>query len=105
MVGQGSKNKTVFKLTIEIALVGSVRNVLPSSFYCSMLIRCIIVFIASAKILEREGSWYLAIQILLAISQLSITSVSPIYLVDEFHFLFLLFIPLTTTQQRGGGII
>ena len=56
MVGQGSKNKTVFKLTIEIALVGSVRNVLASSFYCSILIRCIIVFTASAKILEREAS-------------------------------------------------
>ena len=55
-MGQGSKNKTVFKLAIEIALVGSVRNVFTFSFYCSMLIRCIIVFIASAKILEREGS-------------------------------------------------
>ena len=33
----------------------SVRNVFPSSLYCLILIRCI-VFIASAKIREREGN-------------------------------------------------
>ena len=36
-------------------LDGSVRNVFPSSLYCLILIRCI-VFIASAKIREREGN-------------------------------------------------
>ena len=29
------------------------------------------------------------------------TSVSPIYLVDELHILFLLFLPLRTTQERA----
>ena len=55
-VGQGNKNKTSFKQLLKLPwlLDGSVRNVLPSSFYCLILIRCI-VFIASAKISEREG--------------------------------------------------
>ena len=44
---------------------------------------------------------HLAIQFLWAITRLLVTSVSPIYLVDEFHFLFLLFLSLTPTQQRA----
>ena len=51
-MGQGSKNKTVFKVPVEITLVIGevVRNVFPSSFYCSILI------IALAKIPEHSGS-------------------------------------------------
>ena len=45
---------------------------------------------------------HLAIQLLRAITLLLIKSVSPIYLVDEFHFLFLLFLPLRPSQQREG---
>ena len=80
-------------------LDGSVRNLFSSSFYCSILIRWI-MSIASAKIPERGGSispssfWRV-------IARPLITSVSPIYLVDEFHFLFLLFLPLRPTQQRA----
>ena len=50
-MGQGSKNKTVFKSPVEITLI----NVYPSSFYCLIQIRGT-VFIASAKILEQERS-------------------------------------------------
>ena len=53
------------------------------------------MFIASVKIPEREGSISITIDLL-------ITIVSPIYLVDEFQFLFLLLIPLRSTQQRAG---
>ena len=42
-------------LKLPWLLDGSVRNVFPSSFYCSILDKCI-VFIASAKIPEREWS-------------------------------------------------
>ena len=47
----------LFKLAVEITLViGRISTqCIPSSFYCLILIRCI-VFIASAKISEREGS-------------------------------------------------
>ena len=71
----------------------SVRNVFPSSFCFSILTRCI-VFIASAKILEREGRIFSS-----SFVQLIITSVSSIYLVDEFLFLILLFLPHRATQQ------
>ena len=56
-MGQGSKNKTIFKLPIEITLVIKWVStyVFPSLFYFSMLIRCI-VFIGSAKIPESKGS-------------------------------------------------
>ena len=73
-------------------LDGSVYNVFPSPFHCSILIKCT-AFIALAKIPERE----------VAIARQLIASVNPIYLVDEFHSLFLLFIPLRTTQQRWAG--
>ena len=43
-------------------------------------------------------------QLLWAIARLLVTSVSPIYLVDEFHFLFLLFLSLRLTQQRAGWL-
>ena len=54
---QGNKYETVFKLPIEnILVIGRIStNVFPSPFYCSILIRCI-VFFASAKLPEREGS-------------------------------------------------
>ena len=42
-------------LKLPWLLDGSVRNVFPSSLYCSIQIRCI-VFIVSAKIPEGEGS-------------------------------------------------
>ena len=44
------------------------------------------MFIDSAKTPEREGSISHHIQLLWAISRLLIASVSPLYLVDEFHF-------------------
>ena len=44
-----------YLLKLPWLLDGSVRNVFLSPFYCSILIRCI-VFIASGKIPEREGS-------------------------------------------------
>ena len=44
---------------------------------------------------------HLAIQLLWAAARLLITSISPIYLVDEPHILFLLFIPHPTHQQAG----
>ena len=37
-----------------------------------------------------------------AIARLLVTSVSPIYPLDEFYFLFLLFLPLRPTQRRAG---
>ena len=52
-------------------LDGSVRHVFPSSFYCSILIRRV-VFIASAKIPEREGSILSS-----SFARLLITSVNP----------------------------
>ena len=47
----------LFKLLVEVTLVIGrvVRNVFLSPFYCSILIRCV-VFIASDKIPEHEGS-------------------------------------------------
>ena len=74
-------------------LDGLLGNVFPSSFYCSILKMCI-VFIASAKIPARKGSISSS-----SFARLFITSVSPIYLVDEFHVLLLLFVPVRTTQQ------
>ena len=41
-------------------------------------------------------------QLLWAIAQLLITSVSPANLVDESDFLFLLFLPHRPTQQQAG---
>ena len=59
--------------------------------------RCI-VFIASSTISGARGE-HLTIQLLWAIARLLITSVNPIYLVDEFQFLFLLFLSLRPIQQ------
>ena len=89
-----------YLLKLPWLLDGSARNVFPSSFYCSILIRCII-FIASATISGAKED-HLAIQLLWAIARLLITSVSTIYQVDEFLFFFLLFLPLRPTQQRAG---
>ena len=80
-------------------LDGSVRNIFPSSFDCSILIRCI-AFIASDKIPERNGSN----QLLWAMTIL-FTSVSPIYLADEFHFLFLLFLHLRPTHAEWCNLV
>ena len=44
-----------YLLKLSWLLDRSARNLFPSPFYCSILIRCI-VFIALAKILERKGS-------------------------------------------------
>ena len=52
-MGEGGKNKTVFKL--PSLLDTSVCNAFLSPFYCLILIRCT-VFIASGKIPEHEGS-------------------------------------------------
>ena len=51
-----SKNKTLFNYLLQLSwlLEGSIRNAFPSSFYCSIIIRCI-VFIALAKIREHKG--------------------------------------------------
>ena len=99
-LGQRSKAKLFLNHLLKFSwlLDGSVRNIFPSSFYCSILIRCF-VFIASAKI-QKLGE-HLAIQLLLA--RLLTTSVTPINIVDEFQFLFLLFIPVRSTQQRAGS--
>ena len=56
-------------------------------------------FIVSAKIDGMGASRHPAF---MAIVRLLITSVSPIYLVDELQFLFLLFLPLRPTHQRVG---
>ena len=46
---------------------------------------------------------HIAIQLLWAVTRLLLTSVSYFYLVDEFHFLFLLFLTLSRpTQLREG---
>ena len=66
--------------------------------YSTVRYRCI-VFIASGKIPELEGAFHhpVSMDIFPTIG----TSVSPIYLVDEFHILFFLFLtPLKPTQQR-----
>ena len=60
------------------------------------------MFIASAKIREREGVGHLSIQLLWAIARLLVTSVSLSYRADEFHFLFLLFFPLQTYAAVSG---
>ena len=87
------KRSLNYLLKLPWLLDGSAHNVFPSLFYCLILIRYI-VFIALAKISERKES--------MGNCQLSITSVSPIYVVDEFNFLFPLFLLLRPTQQRAG---
>ena len=56
-MGQGNKIKPFLNYLLKLPwlLDGSVCNVFPSSFYASILS---IVFIASAKIREREGNIY-----------------------------------------------
>ena len=58
------------------------------------------VFIASGKISEREGTFHHPA--FMGICQTLVTSVNPIYLKDEFHILFLLFLTaLRPTQQQA----
>ena len=92
--------KYLFKLSW--LLDGSVHNVFPSPFYCLILISWI-VFIALAKVPERQGE-YLIIQLLWTIAQLLVTSVSPIYLVGEFHFLYLLFLHLRPSYAAASRL-
>ena len=60
-MGQGNKIKPFLNYLLKLPwlLDGSVCNVFPSSFYASILIRCI-VFIVSAKIQEHEGNTLLS---------------------------------------------
>ena len=57
---------------------------------------CILFWLKSRII--KGVSRYLAFKVIV---QLLIASVSPIYLVDEFQFLFLLLAPLTPKQQQS----
>ena len=59
------------------------------------------MFIDSAKTPERKGSISHDIQLLWAISRLLIASVSPLYLIDEFHFFHAVHSPQTYTSQGG----
>ena len=89
-------------------LDGWVRNVFRFSFYCSILIRCI-VFTASAKIRERKGnfspsSFYGLLldyksQVLL---RLLVTSYKPI-LLNRWVPLFVSAVPYTQTYTAASG--
>ena len=88
----------------------SVRDMFPSPFYCSILIKfcanqvfdtnqalCLLLWLKSRSAMgasRHPASMGNYLTIL-------VTSVSPIYLVDEFHFLFLLFLPLRHSSERG----
>ena len=87
-MGQGSKMKLFLNYLLKLSwlLDGSVRNVFPSPFYCSILIWCICVYCfarlasGSARLASRHPAFmgnYPTIS----------HKCSPyIYLVDEFHF-------------------
>ena len=93
-IGQGSKNKTVFKLCVESTLViwvrvGLVRNEFPP---LSTVWYICIVFIASGKFPKSMEAFHHPT--LMGNCLTLVTSTCPIYpyLVDEFHFSFLLFL-------------
>ena len=82
-VGQGSKKKRFSNYLLKLPWLfdGSVRNVFPSTFYCST--RCI-EFIAPGKFPEREETF--RHPALMGNCPTVVTRVSPIYQVDEFDF-------------------
>ena len=89
-----------YPLKLPWLLDGSVRNVFFSPFCFSILIRCI-VFIGLAKFPERKGS-ILPSSFYGQLPNYLDPTVSPIYLVDDFYFSFLLFLLLRPSQQRAG---
>ena len=91
-MGQGSKNKTVFKLPVEITLViwRVSQYVMHFLLHSTARYGCI-VCIASGKIPGRERAFHHPA--FMGICPTLVTSVSPIYLIDEIHILFLLFLP------------
>ena len=88
-MGQGSKNKTVFKLPVEIIVVIGRVSIMYFLLHSTVRYWCI-VFIDMGKILSTRK--HVTIQLLRATAQLLVSSISLIYLVDEFYFLFVQFL-------------